>query len=183
MAFSPSKSNAQIDALELMPSAVIPISTLGENFKTGFGINANYFIDDDTYFASYAGLGFYRLLLSDPTENSHSNFFSIPYYSGIEGRLPIGKQFHAFVGGALGMQWVFYSSNWVNGGSGALIEPFIGVIPKLGFQWRVNDGWFALSAQFKYSAYLSLYGAYYNDTFADRFHQFIQPSLGMKIYI
>ncbi|UKN02562.1 hypothetical protein K6119_03405 [Paracrocinitomix mangrovi] len=174
-------SRAQYDALELVPSLYIPVSHQTQYYAIGFAADFNYYYTDESNYSLYGGLGFYNKRRKE--ESPYPPFYGIRFFYGAQYKFQIiENQFNISLGAEGGYQMGIHAGNSSTGTS-IVFESALGASPRLGFNWRIDEGFFEIGAQVKYNIYLPVSGGYYFGSYAESIHQWVQPAIGLKIYI
>lgn len=168
-------SDAQFNAIEISAGPAFPTYNLRQNFGPGYAINGLYYFDEQDSYSIYSGIS-YMQFRKPKVETGAGKIIDLSIYTGGLLNFQVSNTVKLVAGMELGYG---ISINYVN-----LSASYqLGAAPKTGVFWRVNDGFFSLNAQFKYSAYLNLWGNFNVDNFGDAIHQTFQPALGITIYI
>lgn len=183
--FGANKAHSQLDfdAIELIPSIVVPVMNEAEFYKPGWGINANYYYDDSYNYSLYGGIGVHQMPVKT-FESGYYPFWSLGGYSGGQFKINIKEELLDFaIGGELGWMLRLYTGSPLSNSLDLFLEQSIGVSPKLALHWRINSSWATLGLQCRYNAYFSLNSAFWGSNVAQGIHQWIQPGISLKAYL
>lgn len=181
----PHQSKAQSigiqEGVEIVPGILFPTVKQQPHYKPAFSFYGNYHFIDAQEYSIYTGVGFYAMhpkeVLND--EIQYGTFWALNLYQGGQLKLNVAQNMNVMLGGEIGGKYVFYAYNVLNGGSGSIIKPFLGLSPKLGFSWRPGGSYFSMNIQAKYNMYFSLQGPYQSNGPEFGFIQSLNLGLGL----
>ena len=152
-------------------------------YKIGWAINGNYYYEDNPNFSLYAGGGVHQMRVRS-LESGYNPFFALNGYYGGQFKITLKEDvFDLALGGELGWMMRLYTGNPFSSSLSIFLEQSLGISPKMGFNWRIDNSWATLGLQVKYNAYFSLNPNFYSSSFASGIHQWLQPGLCFKMYL
>lgn len=170
-------SFSQGESIEIVPSVVLPLGDFNEYYRPGYGFNGNYYFDDYQSYSLYSGIGFFHLR-PEALEGAGFTNYTLSIYQGGQLNFQLNRNvLQIFLGGSVYTQMSFLIyHDPISGSSSFNIDYGVGLSPKTGLEWRINEGFIGVNAQIRYNIGISLDGV----TFLQ---QFVQPAVGLKFFI